>query len=363
MKIKTGLKENKIMKYLKLLSAILVVIIFISCGSKTQKIDGTKSKRPSQTPPIQAEAFIVTPSVLNASVLIAGTLLPFEETEIHPEVAGKVIQLSIKEGAFVKRGTLLVKLFDGDLRAELNKLNIQLKIAEKTRERQDELLKIGGISQQDFDLSVLSVGTIRADMEILRAGINKTIIRAPFDGKLGFKNISMGAYITPQTIIATISQVGKLKLQFSVPEKYTNRVKLGSYLTFTTATSNKKYSAKIIATEPGITQENRSLKINALVENIDNNITPGGFANIDFNIGDNANALMIPTQAIIPKARDKEIILYSGGMAKFNTVVTGIRDSSKVEILSGVSVGDTVITTGLLSIKPGSKIEISSFKK
>lgn len=184
------------MKYLKLLAAMFVVIMFISCGDKTEKIDGTKSKGPSEKPPLQVEGYIVTPSVLNASVLIAGTLLPFEETEIHPEVAGKVVQLSIREGAFVRRGTLLVKMFDGDLRAQLNKLNIQLKIAEKTRERQDELLKIGGISQQDFDLTFLNVSTIKADMEILKAAINKTVIRAPFDGKLGFKNISMGAYIT-----------------------------------------------------------------------------------------------------------------------------------------------------------------------
>ena len=164
-------------------------------------------------------------------------------------------------------------------------------------------------------------------------------------------------------MITSISQVGKLKLQFSVPEKYTNKVKVGNNISFSTATSDKRYSARIIATEPGITMENRSLKILAIVENIDQNITPGGFANIDFNIGDNANAIMLPTQAIIPKARDKEIIVYRGGIAKFNTVVTGIRDSSKVEILSGVAVGDTVITTGLLSIKPDSKIQISSYKK
>ena len=351
------------MKYLKSLTAIFVVILFISCGSKTEKIDGNKPKGPSQNMPVEAEAFIVTPSMLNASVLIAGTLLPFEETEIHPEVAGKVTQLSIREGSFVRRGTLLVKMFDGDLRAQLNKLNVQLKIADKTRERQEQLLKIGGISQQDFDLTFLNVSTIKADMQILNAAINKTVIRAPFDGKLGFKNISMGAYITPQTIVTTISQVGRLKLQFSVPEKYANKVKLGNYVNFSTATSDKKYTAKIIATEPGITLDSRSLKILAIVEKVDNNITPGGFANIEFNIGDNANAIMLPTQAIIPKARDKEVIVYKDGMAKFTTVVTGIRDSSKVEIISGVAFGDTVITTGLLSIKPGSKIQISSYKK
>lgn len=350
------------MKNWKLITGIIILFSLNSCAGKTEKIS-PNNNRGASSAPMPVEGYIVTPTVLNANVLVAGTLLPFEHTEIHPEVAGKVVALSIREGAFVKKGTLLVKLFDDDLKAQLNKFNVQLKIAEKTQQRQDELLKIGGISQQDFDLSILNVSTIKADMQILRAAINKTEIRAPFDGVLGFKNISIGAYITPQTVITTISQVNKLKLEFSVPEKYTNKVKVGNYVSFTTETSSKKYSGRIMAMESTITQENRSLKIQAIVEQVDKAITAGGFANVDFNLGEDANALMVPTQSIIPQARDKKVIVYRDGNADFNTVTTGIRDSSKVEILSGLAMGDTIITTGLLSIKPGSKITISSFKK
>ena len=348
------------MKYWKVFIGIFILFSISSCAGKTEKISSKSGRSAS---PMPVEAYIITPSVLNANVLVAGTLLPYEQTEIHPEVAGKVVALSIKEGSFVRKGTLLVKLFDGDLKAQLNKFNVQLQIAQKTQQRQNELLKIGGISQQDFDLSILNVSTIQADMQILRAAINKTEIRAPFDGILGFKNISMGAYITPQTIITTISQVNKLKLEFSVPEKYTNKVKVGNYVSFTTETSPKKYSGRIMAMESAITQENRSLKIQAIVEKLDKDITAGGFANVDFSLGEDANALMVPTQSIIPQARDKKVIIYRDGKADFNTVTTGIRDSSKVEILSGLAMGDTIITTGLLSIKPGSKITISSFKK
>jgi membrane fusion protein (multidrug efflux system) len=289
--------------------------------------------------------------------------MPFEETEIHPEVSGKVTYLSIKEGAHVSKGTLLARLFDGDLQAQLQKLDVQLKVAEKTQERQQELLKIGGISQQDYDLSVLNVSSIKADMEVLKASIDKTIIRAPFDGKLGFKNISIGAFITPTTIITTIRQDSKLKLEFSVPERFTPAVKLGNVINFTTEATNKKYHVKIYATESGITEENRSLKVHAVVENVDKNITAGSFAKVAFDMGDNNKAVMIPTQAIIPEARDKKVIVYNGGLADFKTVTTGTRDSARVEILSGLSIGDTVITTGLLSIKPGSKINLSSLNK
>jgi membrane fusion protein (multidrug efflux system) len=194
----------------------------------------------------------------------------------------------------------------------------------------------------------------------MQASIDKTIIRAPFDGKIGFKNISIGAFITPSTIITTIRQDSRLKLEFSVPEKYTPTVQLNNVIYFTTEASPKKYEAKIYATESGITQENRSLKVHAVVENTDKNITAGSFAKVAFDMGDNNDAIMIPTQAIIPEARDKKVIVFNGGIADFKVVTTGTRDSARVEILSGLSIGDTVITTGLLSIKPGSEIKLSS---
>ena len=352
------------LKYSSLIPAILLIFFLSSCDSKTKKIDPPKSgSRPSTPPALSVEGYLIHPSVLHSSIEVAGTLMPFEETEIHPEVSGKVTYLSIREGAHVTKGTLLARLFDGDLQAQLQKLKVQLQVAQKTQERQAELLKIGGISQQDYDLSALDVSSIKADIQVLEASIDKTIIRAPFDGKIGFKNISIGAFITPATIITTIRQDSKLKLEFSVPEKFTSKVKLGNVIFFTTESSSKRYQAKIFATESGITQENRSLKVHAVVENIDKNITAGSFAKVAFDMGDNIDAIMVPTEAIIPEARDKKVITYNGGIASFKVVTTGTRDSAKVEILSGLSIGDTVITTGLLSIQPGSKINLSTLKK
>lgn len=349
-------------KYFKLLITGIILIFFISsCNNKGKKSDPSKTSRESAANmPLSVEGYIIHPSVLHSSIEVAGTLLPFEETDIHPEVAGKVTYLSIKEGSHVRKGELLARLFDGDLKAQLQKLDVQLQVAQKTQERQKELLKIGGISQQDYDLSVLDVSSIKADMQVLQASIDKTIIKAPFDGKIGFKNISIGAFITPTTIITSIKQDNKLKLEFSVPERYTPKIQLGNVIYFTTEASGKKYQAKIMATESGITENNRSLKVHAVVENTDKNITAGSFAKVSFDMGNNNDAVMIPTQAIIPQARDKQVIVYNGGNADFKIVTTGTRDSAKVEILSGLSIGDTVITTGLLSIKSGSKINLST---
>ena len=344
---------------------IFGLIFLFSCNGKSKtevNASTAKAARPAN-PSLSVEGYVVSPTVLNASIDLTGTLQPFEETEIHPEVPGKITYLSINEGAVVSKGKLLARLFDGDLQAQLRKLKVQLEIANKTMERQDELLKIGGISQQDYDLTVLNVSTINADIQILQAAIAKTIIRAPFTGKIGFKDVSIGAYVTPASVITTIRQTSRLKLEFSIPERYTSTIKLGNDVSFSTESSPRKYNARIIATESGISEENRSLKVLAVVDNPDRFITSGSFAKVNFGMGENNQAIMVPTQAIIPEARDKKVIVFRGGKADFNSVVTGERDSARVEITRGLAVGDTIVTTGLLSIKPGMNLSLSSVKK
>ncbi|MCO6498428.1 MAG: efflux RND transporter periplasmic adaptor subunit [Chitinophagaceae bacterium] len=347
---------------------LLVPFLMISCGDS-----GKKNAKPPMRGggpgggggmrALSADAYIITPEVLKSSLQIAGTLLPMEVTEIHPEVSGKVTMLSVQEGAWVQKGTLLGRLFDGDLRAQLQKLKVQLQVAEKTEQRQNDLLAIGGISQQDYDLSVLNVNSLRADIAVLETEIEKTYIRAPFSGRLGFKNISVGAYITPQTIVTTIRQVDRLKLEFNVPEKYSNEVKVGNKVRFSTETTEGVQTATIMTIESGISENTRTLAVHAVVNNADNKLKPGGFAYVDFKLAEDDRAVLIPSQCIIPGARDKEVILFKGGRAEFVVVETGVRSADRIEITKGLTIGDTVLTTGLLSIKPGSQVTISSFQK
>lgn len=353
------------------LPAVVLVLFFVSaCGSKTKEEtaaakggSGKQGGKPGGNPTLRVEGFVVKTSTLNQSIDVPGSLLPFEETEIHPEVAGKVVSLSIREGAYVSKGTLLAKLFDGDLQAQMRRNQLQLQLNQKSEERQRQLLQIGGLSQQDYDLSVLNVSTVRADMQILQANIAKTVIRAPFSGKMGFKNISIGAYVTPATIVTTIRQINKLKLEFSIPQKYNSAVAIGQFVSFSVEGAPKRYSAKVIATESTITATDRALKVRAQVDDVDKYITAGSFAKVNFDMGDNNQAIMIPSQAIIPGARDKKIIVSRNGAAAFQTVTTGTRDSANVQILTGIAVGDTVITTGILQLKPGNKVIVSSIKK
>jgi membrane fusion protein, multidrug efflux system len=342
---------------LKYLSFIIPLLVVFSCNSKRE--EAPKAKVPMM---VRSDAYIIKASSVSDKIEIPGSLLPYETTEIHPEVAGKIVKLNITDGQLVSKGRLLVKLFDGDLQAQLHKLVVQLQIAEKTEQRSQALLKINAISQQDYDLSVLQVNTTKADMQIIRASIEKTEIRAPFSGKIGFKNVSIGAYVSPTTVICTLDIINQLKLEFSVPEKYNSKVAIGQTVTFNVENSPKTYSAKVIATEVGITENTRSFKVRAVVESVDKFISPGVFAKVKFDMGTDNNAIMIPTQAIIPGARDKKVAIYRDSVANFQVVTTGVRDSANVQILSGLKVGDTILTSGLLSIKPGSKVMINKVK-
>ncbi len=348
------------MKFLFTSILTAVLLSLTSCGSKDKKAAAdTKQSAAQKPPPLPVEAMIVKQQALNADIEVPGSLLANESTEIHPEVSGRLVQLNVKEGAFVGRGALLAKLYDGDLQAQLRKLQVQLKIARQTENRQSQLLKIQGISQQDYDMSLLQVHNINADIEIISSTISKTDIRAPYSGKLGLKNISPGAYITPATVITTISQVDQLKLQFNIPEKYGAMIKKGQDINFTIDGTLKDFTAAVLATEGTIEENTRSLAVRALVKSKDAQLIPGAFAKVKIILGKNENALMIPNNCLIPQGRKKIIYLFKNNTAQSTEITTGTRDSINIQVLTGLNTGDTVITTGLLFLKPGSDVKIS----
>ena len=334
------------------------ITLFFSCKRKNKNAAQSGGGQ-SQPTPLTVEVMLAGTKLLSADIEVPGTLMANETTEIHPEVSGRVVQLNIKEGSFVGKGTLLAKLYDGDLQAQLRKLEVQLKIAEQTENRQNQLLKIQGISQQDYDLSLLQVHNLKADIDIINETIRKTEIRAPFSGKLGLKNISPGAFITPATIITTIGQVNQLKIQFNVPEKYGSLLRNGQSIDFSIDGSDKKFSAQIIATEIKIEENTRSLAVRAAVKNNDPVLYPGAFAKVKLVLGKNENAIMIPNSVIVPQGRKKLVYLYKNGKSIQADITTGVRDSSNIQVLSGLNVGDTVITSGLLFLKPGGDVKLA----
>ena len=287
------------------------VILLTSCNSKKQEPAAAGGGGGAQRArgPLSVNGFVVKQTSVSESVEVPGSLLPFEETQIRAEVGGRIVELNIKEGAVVQKGTLLVKLFDGDLQAQLRKLQVQLQIAEKTEERNRELLRINGISQQEYDLSQLGVENLKADIETTQIAISKTAIRAPYTGKVGLRNISLGAYISPTDIITNIRQVDKLKLEFAVPEKYAREIGPGYTVSFRVDGGTQNHKAVVMATESSVDQNTRTLVVRAIVNGNNKELVPGIFAKINLQLGKDTSALLVPTQAIIPTARAKQVVL------------------------------------------------------
>ena len=338
------------------LVAFFLKLAFTKSDEKDKRGDKGKVEK-------KVDAIIVKPSLLINEISVSGSLLAFEEVELKNEVAGRVVKINLPEGKFVKKGTLLVKLFDDDLQSSLHKLTTQLAIQQKIYNRQSELLKVNGISQNDYDQTGLLLNSLKADIEVEKTLIRKTEVLAPFDGVIGLRNISIGAIVTPSTLLSTIRTANKIKLDFSVPEKYSSVISTGMKVKFKMSNNDKTYDATVIATEQGINVGTRSLKVRALVNSSARELVSGAFANVTLRLSENHNALMIPTQTIIPEEENKSVIVARHGKAHFITVQTGIRKASDIEITDGLQPGDTVITSGLLFLKEGGKLQYATIKK
>jgi len=336
---------------------LLLTAFFLKVGFIKPKDKKQDSKEKVQK---KVDAFVTKPSLLISEITVTGSLLAYDEVDLKNEVAGRVVKLNLPEGKFVKKGTLLAKLYDDDLQATLRKLQSQLAIQERIYKRQTELVKVNGISQNDYEQTLLQVSTIKADIAEEKALIRKTEVKAPFDGVIGLKNISIGAVVSSSTLLATIRTSNKLKLDFYVPEKYGPEITTGMKVKFSMYNEDKLYDATVIATEKGINNTTRNLKVRAVISTSSKELIPGAFANVQLRLGENPHALMIPSQAIIPQEGEKSVIVARKGKAHFVKIKTGIRKSSKVEVTEGLEPGDTIISSGILFLKEDSKLSYST---
>lgn len=331
-------------------------LLFQGCGGKPEADVSKKQDAPF------IEGFVVKPQPVQDKLEVSGTLLPEEETVIMPEVAGQIVLLYIPEGAHVDKGTLLVKLSEGDLPAKHAKLVSQLKLAEATAARQKDLVAINGISQLEYEQTLAEVAGYKADIDAVEADLAKTSIRAPYAGIIGLKKVSEGAFVSPGTPLTTIRSDKGLKIDFSVPEAYASSIDKSTSIKFTVTGDSTVYTATVLATEQSIETGTRNLQVRATVNGNNKKLLPGSSATVKLGFAMHANALLVPTEAVIPQARYKNVIVSHHGKAEFAKVQTGIRTASSIEIVSGIKAGDTIVTTGIQFIRPGSKLKFSSVK-
>ena len=307
-------------------------------------------------------AIVVSPSTIYDKINSTGTVIANEEVELRNEIPGRVVHIYFKEGTHVNKGELLVKIFDNDLQAQLKKISLQKILAEKNESRQKDLLAIKGISQQDYDEALNALDAVKADIDLVKSQIEKTEILAPFSGFIGLKSVSEGAYLSANTHIASMQEINPVKIDFTVPERYMNKIHNGDEINFSVEGMNETYKGSVYAIEPKVDLSTRSIAVRAICPNYENKIFPGAFARIELSLSEIKDALMIPTQALIPELKGQKVFISKDEKASPVKVQTGLRNDTTIQITQGLQIGDTVIVTGIMQLRPDVPLRITSVK-
>lgn len=345
------------MKTKYIVYTILVVLLAVFVGyrmnkNKAQKAGAGAGRGAGGPAAVLTVNGIVTKAEnFSNSLAIAGTIEANEQVDIHSEVSGLVTNILFNEGSTVSKGKVLIKINDLELQAQLSQALTKQKLAQETEYRAGKLLEKEAISKEEYDVALSELRSLQSQTQLIRAQLSKTLIRAPFSGKIGLRTISAGEYITPSSNIARLVSTNPVKILFSIPEKYAGTIKLNTQISFSVAGSNTSYTGSIYAIEPGIDMSTRTLQLKAKASNPKGDLLPGSFAKIDLPLSNINNAILIPTQSIIPVLQGKKVYISSKGKAKEVLVETGTRTEKSVLILSGLSIGDTVLTTGIMSLK------------
>ncbi|HVZ97624.1 MAG TPA: efflux RND transporter periplasmic adaptor subunit [Chitinophagaceae bacterium] len=340
------------------ISFFVFFILIISCKGK--KV--APNSRPKSDGPVIVDVMVATLQKVNNTIEASGTVIANENVDLHPDATGLLTYLNIPEGKFVKAGTVLARVNSADLVAQLEKSKVQLDLAQKNEERLHKLLLVNGVNESDYDAAVNLVESTKADINYTQALIDKTVVRSPFDGTIGLRQVSPGAYVSPATVLATLQQLGKLKVDFTLPEEYGNLVKVGNTVDVEVdASSHKRQKATIIAIEPQANTQTRNLSVRALLQG--GSVNPGAFVKVYISAeGSGRSAVMVPTSTIIPNDINNQLVVIKNNKSQFVNVTTGMRLANNVEITKGVNPGDTVVLTGVLFARPNGPVKIRSVK-
>lgn len=331
--------------------------VFPGCKDKA-----AADKRPRENPPTVVDVLIASPLPVSNLIEANGTVIANEMVELRPEVSGRLTYLNVPEGRNVAQGTILARINSADLEAQQQKSRVQLELAQSTEKRLKTLLDVGGVNQADYDAALNQVNNLKADIAYTQSLIDKTIIRAPFSGTIGLRQVSPGAYVSPNTIIATLQQSGRLKMDFTLPEEYSDLIRVGGKVAVElNGAEAGRQSATIIAVEPQANTRTRNLSVRCTLD--EGSTNPGSFVKVYIGADVQKKGILVPTNTIIPDDRHNQLILVRKGRAAFVNVETGLRSASSIEIIQGVNEGDSVVVTGVLFAKPNAPLKVRSVKK
>lgn len=342
---------------LALLVAFLIYNKFFSKkGKENSAAAAGKGKR--KNGPVSVNIMVVKDTSVSNEIDITGTIDANERVNLISQTAGNITGIYFNEGARVKKGQLLVKVYNQDLQASLQQYQAQMVLARDINNRNKILYQKEAVSKEEYQTSQSSLQSLQAQADVVRAQINRTEIRAPFSGVIGLRNVSPGGYLSPSTSIATLVNIDPAKVTFSVPERYLPIIGTGSKVSFTVESSRDNFKATVYAIEPALDANSRTITVRAKAPNPKNALTAGAFAKINLTLDQIPKTIMVPTECVIPDLKSSKIYLYKNGIAVAKDVKTDLRTDTKIQIIDGLKTGDSIVVSGLIQIRPKSPLKI-----
>jgi len=344
------------------LGAVVLVIVGLALPKMSDSGASDEGGGGAADAPTQVDATVVEPSTMTEQIRTTGTLRADESVELTAESAGKITAIQFEEGERVEEGELLVQINDAELQAEKRRLEHRLELATDRAERQRKLLEEGGVSQEEYDATANEVEVLNAELDLVEARIEKTQVRAPFSGVVGLREVSEGAYVSPETNITTLQRVNPIKVTFSVAEQYASRVRAGQTVTFSVRGRERTVEGRVYAADAGMDPDTRTLQLRARAPNPDGTLRPGMFSDVTVALGTIDDAIQVPSFAVVPTLDGQRVFVAEDGTAQPRNITLGIRTDSTVQVTDGLSLQDTVITSSIQTLRAGLPVRVETLK-
>jgi membrane fusion protein (multidrug efflux system) len=311
-------------------------------------------------PPITVELHVVQPESLEIAIPATGSLRARESVELVSELSRRLIRVRAVEGASVTKGAVLFELDVADTRAELERLAVQMRVAETTLSRQKKLLAEGLSTAIELDAAQGRVDELQAERKLREVTLSKAQIRAPFSGTIGLRHVSEGAWVSPATPLVTLQDTRTLKLDFTLPERYASLIRKDQSFRFNVEGRPTQETGIVRAFEPSIDPSSRSVVVRGEVSNV-NDLLPGTFARVELPLR-LEQALLVPAIAVVPGSDARRVYVEQNGVARAVSVEVGARTNDRIQIIKGLSPGDRVIVSNLLRLKDGARVRPAAAK-
>ena len=316
-----------------------------------------------QSKALNVRAVVLSQQGLTDGIFVSGSLVPDEEVSLSFESSGKITDIFFKEGTHVEKGELLAKINDAPLQADLRKKQAQVKLMQDRLFRAKALLEKEAVSKEAFQEAEANLAALEAEIEGVEAQIEQTELRAPFSGIIGLRQVSVGAYATTTTEVATLTKTAPLKVEFNVPERYAGMLPEGTELTFTAEGDLTTRNAKVYASDSRVDPETRTFAIRAIYPNADGKLIPGRYVNVNLVTQRFENTLAVPSEAIVSEMGIDKVFVCKNGKAQPVEIAKGLRTDAMVQVLRGLVPGDTVITSGTMQLRSGQNVVVSVQQK